>query len=74
MINIFDVLELLDDLLETPYMNLSERRIPQTHYILRRKPPKKKKPVYRRPTYMKSAKRAQIDEDYSGLLDAFNMR
>ena len=72
--NIFDIFEILDELLDEPVVNLSARRQPRTRYILTQRSPKKKKSYYKPPQYRRSVKKAQIDEDYSGLLDAFNMR
>jgi hypothetical protein len=64
--------EFLDDLLTEPIINLSERKKVPGRYLLTQKRVKKKNPCYKR--YRRPAKKAQIDEDYSGLLDAFNMR
>ena len=71
--NIFDIFEILDELLDEPVINLSERRPPRQRYFLRQRPVKRKN-TYKPPQYRRSVKKAQIDEDYSGLLDAFNMR
>ena len=64
--------EFLDDLLTEPIINLSERKKVPGRYLLTQKRVKKKNPYCKR--YRRPAKKAQIDEDYSGLLDAFNMR
>ena len=64
--------EFLDDLLTEPVINLSERKKVPGRYLLTQKRVKKKNPYYKR--YRRPVKKAQIDEDYSGLLDVFNMR